>query len=363
VTSRTRFLNSLCGGPLDRFFRYEHGPWGTTRQRWLAEGYPAEAAFAELFEMDPLVRIGINSGYTYSPFFPSFERKIVEETAEYVLYVDGDGILKRELRVRADTSMPQFMGFPVRDRSDWAAVRRRLNPADAAARIGDVASLRLQCSDPDVPTWLPICGAYGLARNLLGEEGLAYMLYDDVALVEDMLEVWVELYVQLLRELTRRVRVDAILVWEDMCYKSGPLMSPAAVRRLMMPRYRRLIESCRADGLTAVIVDTDGDCASLIPIFLEAGVDALMPFEVQAGMDVVAIARQYPQLGIMGGLDKRALAGDRESIRREVERVIPFFRDRGRFIPTLDHTVPPDVSLANFRWYLECLRRHEPNGE
>lgn len=111
--------------------------------------------------------------------------------------------------------------------------------------------------------------------------------------------------------------------------------------------------------MKAIVVDTDGDCLALIPLFLEAGVDALLPFEVQAGMDVARIGREFPTLGIVGGLDKRALACDRAAIRREVDRVLPRMRERGGFIPTLDHTVPPDVPLENFRYYLECLRAYE----
>jgi len=118
----------------------------------------------------------------------------------------------------------------------------------------------------------------------------------------------------------------------------------------------RLIKPSRSAGVQRILVDTDGDCLSLIPPFLDAGVDALMPFEVQAGMDVVAIRREYPSLGIMGGIDKRALARDRASIRAEVERVVPPMLKAGGHIPTLDHTVPPDVSLESFRYYLECVR-------
>ncbi len=92
---------------------------------------------------------------------------------------------------------------------------------------------------------------------------------------------------------------------------------------------------------------------------MDAGVDCMMPFEVQAGMDVVAIFKQFPELCIMGGIDKRPLAGGRKDIEREVDRVMPHFLQRGRFIPCLDHTVPPNVPLDNFKYYLECLRKYE----
>ena len=362
MTPRERFLNSLLCRPVDRFFRYEHGPWPSTFERWRREGFPADQSFAAVFAMDPLARIMIASGYTDSPYWPKFEERVIEETPEQRTYMDGDGIVKRVFRQHADTSMPQFLTFPVTDRADWAALRRRLDPADAAARCGAPESLRALAADPGVPTMLPICGAFGHPRNLFGDEGLAYVQFDDPALLDAILENWCDLYRALLTELTRIIRVDVLLVWEDMCYKNGPLISPAHFRRFMQPPYRRLIEHARACGVQAILVDTDGDCLSLIPDIIEAGADAFMPFEVQAGMDVVAIRRQFgPAFGIMGGLDKRALADGhtRADIGREVDRVLPFFIERGGFIPTLDHTVPTDVPLDHFRWYLDCVRKYE----
>jgi uroporphyrinogen decarboxylase len=370
MNGRERFLNSLSGRPIDRFFRYEHGCWPTTRERWIREGYPAEAGcyhddagFRQFFQMDPLARIKINSGYTDSPYQPKFERRIVEEDQQHVLYVDEDGITKRVLRQNQDTSMPQFIRFPVAGREDWRRVRARLNPDDALARIGDPATVVQQCSDPQVATLLPICGAFGHPRNLLGEEGLSFILYDDPVLLQEILDNWCELYVELIRALSALVRVDSVLIWEDMCYKGGPLISPAHFRAFMLPYYKRLIEAARDCGVEGIIVDTDGDALSLIPLFLEAGVNALMPFEVQAGMDVVKIRQEFgPSFCIIGGIDKRALAQGQAAIEAEVERVLPYFLKSGRYIPTLDHTAPTDVSLESFQYYLQFLRWYEESG-
>ncbi|MFC1463026.1 uroporphyrinogen decarboxylase family protein, partial [Verrucomicrobiota bacterium] len=342
MTSRERFVASLQCKPVDRFFRFDHGSWPTTRERWIKEGYPAETDFLSYFQFDPLVSIGINSGYTNSPYHPKFKPETVEETSEYRIYTDSDGVLKKELKTARDTSMPQFIKFPVAERKDWKTVMERLNPGHASARIGDPERLKRACHDPAVPTLLRTCGTFGHARNLFGDEGLSYVIFDDPALLEEILENWLALYTELLKELTRMLRVDSILVWEDMCYKNGPLMSPEHFRQFMLPPYRKFVEEARRCGVEAVIVDTDGDCRKMIPVFLDAGVDALLPFEVQAGMDVVQVRRDFPTLGIIGGLDKRALAGSRGDIRREVDRVMSQFDRNGGFIPTLDHTVPPN---------------------
>lgn len=79
------------------------------------------------------------------------------------------------------------------------------------------------------------------------------------------------------------------------------------------------------------------------------------PFEVrileERGDDVLLVARKYPDLVIIGGMDKRALAEGKGAIDRLVERIIPPMRARGGHIPTCDHGVPEEVSLENYMHY------------
>ena len=104
-------------------------------------------------------------------------------------------------------------------------------------------------------------------------------------------------------------------------------------------------------------VDTDGDCSLLIPLFLDAGVNMLLPFEVQAGMDIRDVRARYgKRLIIEGGLDKRVLAQGCDAIRAEVQAKVPALLRDGGYIPAIDHLVPPDVSLANFEFFLRCVR-------
>ena len=129
--------------------------------------------------------------------------------------------------------------------------------------------------------------------------------------------------------------------------KTGSLISPQLVREFMMPCYDRIKEFARRAGVRIISVDTDGDCSQLIPIMMEHGMNMMFPFEVQAGNDVLTYRRQYPTLGITGGLDKRALAGTRAELDREIDRAGELIR-AGRYIPGFDHMIPPDVPWENF---------------
>ena len=83
---------------------------------------------------------------------------------------------------------------------------------------------------------------------------------------------------------------------------------------------------------------------------------------MQSGMDVLKVRRQYgQQLGIIGGLDKRVLAKGGQVMRDEVDRVMPLVEDGG-YIPELDHSVPPDVSWADFCDFIGYLKHRLGRG-
>ena len=102
-------------------------------------------------------------------------------------------------------------------------------------------------------------------------------------------------------------------------------------------------------------VDTDGNVGEAIPLYMSAGFNAMCPFEVAAGNDVVKYARQHPDLVMSGGIDKRILAGSKEAIKTEIERIVPFMLERGGYTPTCDHTVPSDVLYENYLYYREII--------
>jgi uroporphyrinogen decarboxylase len=133
----------------------------------------------------------------------------------------------------------------------------------------------------------------------------------------------------------------------------------------MLGPLTRVTDALRAHGVDTIIVDSDGNNDSLIPLWLEAGVTGLRPFEIAADCDPVATRRQYGRdLVIQGGIDKRALGVGRETIDREVLSKVPWLCLQGGYFPQVDHLVPPDVSLDDYRYYSELLRAvvDDPEG-
>lgn len=138
----------------------------------------------------------------------------------------------------------------------------------------------------------------------------------------------------------------------------GALISPRLVRQFMLPYYRRLIDSINHLGCDLIIVDSDGDVSELVPLFIGVGVNVMLPFEVQAGMDIRIFRKKYGKnLAIIGGVDKRLLGDNLYAIDVEIsEKVIPVLKSGG-YIPCLDHTVPPNVNLWTFQQYIDLMRK------
>jgi hypothetical protein len=167
-----------------------------------------------------------------------------------------------------------------------------------------------------------------------------------------MTTLWLGLYERVAAE----VQIDHIHIWEDMSGRQGSLISPAMVEEFMMPCYDRIAGFARDHGVRLVSVDTDGNCSELVPVMMKHGVNMFFPFEVQAGNDILAYRRQYPQLGIMCGLDKRVLSGTHADVDREVTKAAAMVK-LGRYVPGFDHLIPPDATWANFKYAAEQLKQ------
>jgi uroporphyrinogen decarboxylase len=203
-------------------------------------------------------------------------------------------------------------------------------------------------------------GSYGFLRDWWGVEGLSLLFYDDPALVEEMIAHLTHLFVKLFdRAVGLGVDLDWVLFWEDMAYKTGPLLSPALYRKYCGPFYTAMMERIRSAGVKVVMMDSDGDISELIPYWLDMGISVMHPMEVASGMDVVRFRGKYgKRICFYGGIDKRALAGTRDDIRREVLPKLEACLGEGGFIPACDHAIPPDVSFDNYRYYRDLVREH-----
>lgn len=365
MTSRERWLATAAFEKPDRPFRCETlGFWPETLERWHSEGLPAEinedvsAYIYSGFDLQLPALLGADK---HPGFDPVFEEEVLERNDRYVIKRDLSGSVVKVLADGSST-IPGWIEAPVRDRASWEEVRQRLDPA-SPGRYETVFPLLDVPGAEDWPLCLYVSGLFGTQRHLLGFTPLMVAYRRQPELLHDIARQWVTLWKGVAAGVSERRTPELVSFWEDMCYLNGPMIGPRAFDEFMAPYYGELVGFLREElGVPTVGVDTDGDCTLLIPKFVQAGVNVIWPFEVQAGMDVVRLRRQFGRdLRMTGGIDKRALAQDPAAIRRAVDAVMPLVADGG-YVPSLDHSAPPDIPWANMCYYMEYLRERLEKG-
>jgi len=345
--------------PGARLYRREFGYY--CMEAWRAQGLAEDADLPELFQYDPPAKHGLGSlGWCEAAFVPAFEQHVVEDRGQHEVVQDHAGRHLLCFKGRRDGFMPEYLDHPVKDMATWVEnVKWRL-AVDTPQRWAEIDE-RMARARRAAAQGMFICqhviGGYMYLRSLIGPEGIMYAFYDMPDVVHDCMRTWLSLADAVIARHQEHVTLDEIFFAEDICYNHGLLCSPETMKQFLLPYYQQLVDNTRArqidrDRHLYVQVDTDGLAVPTIPIYAEwIGLDVMSPFEAAAGCDVVAIGRQFPELAIAGGIDKRVLARGTRDIDAMVERIIPPMRARGGYIPTCDHGVPAEVSLDNYRHY------------
>ncbi|AEE96404.1 uroporphyrinogen decarboxylase family protein [Mahella australiensis] len=363
LSCRQRFINTMEYKSVDRIPNHEVGVWGQTMDRWHEEGlnmYDLHWDWftgEEYFNMDAREYINVNYG-----MIPPFETETLEKTDRYEIIRDENGVIRKALiegtawGTRA--SMDQFLSFPVKNINDFREIKKRY-----VANLG--RRYPPQWQEIMLPRWrqrehvlvlgrnCSTLGFFWRAREWMGTENVCYAWYDQPALMHEMMEFIADFTIEVSHPILEKTDVDYVFINEDMSMKNGPLLSPDTYKTFIFPRMCRLVDYFKSHGVRYVCVDTDGNCEALIPLLMEAGVDAIWPMERAADMDPIKLRKKFGKdLRLWGGVDKRELAKTKENIDKHLASLYPLIEEGG-FIPTVDHTVPPDISLENFRYYMK----------
>ena len=340
---------------VDRIPLMDMGVWDETLARWHHEGLPRWVT--SLRHLEDYLRLDRSFNVNWLPIngdvYPPFETKVIEDTRDEQVVSDAMGVVYRQRK--SHRTIPHYIRFPVSTEADYEKLRPRLNGSDPGRYAPDF--------DEDLH-WRrkrgEIIGAnfrafFGFPRMLMGLENLCTAYYEQPDLVRRMIADRVQFGKDVFKRVLATGALDFVQVWEDMAYKTAPLISPKLVRELMQPAYEELVSFLRAGGVQLIMVDCDGRVNDLLPIYIEAGIDGTHPCEIAAGADPTELRRRCPRCALMGGVDKRVVATGRAGVDAELRRLEPLWRE-GAFIPLIDHFIPPDISYDTYVYFVERRR-------
>jgi len=365
ITPKQRFLD-ICHFKRTGELWLKDLFWKETLEEWAKQGVPKEIVpeddraqisgtaqyLDDYFQLDTWRWLAGDFGRQRNA---NHKPEIISEDEHSVTYINSNGQTVKSLK--GSKGMPMYLDWPVKDRATWNEYKKRLDPNNPNLFPADWDDLVKKLNNEDKPIALPVGSLYGYLREWVGTEQILYMFYDDPELIEDMMEHVLYLETEVIKRVLKDVKVDMATFWEDMAYKAGPLISPAMVRKFMLPRYKKITDLLHSNGIDVIFVDSDGNVEQLVPLWLEVGINYVWPFEIAAGNDVVALRKKYGKDLIIGGaIDKRALIKGKDAIKEEVMSKVPFLLEQGGYFPSIDHYVPPDVTFENYCYYVNLLR-------
>lgn len=385
MNSREKFLSVMRMNNGDysnvEIPKVEFGYWAGTIRRWFTEGLhqvePIPARISDgiaimankniYSEMEKTGDVnvqpvfGLDQYLTKFPtdYSPMFEHEIIERTETHIIYKDEYGVVnKNDVNM---TSLPMELDHPVKDWKSWNEYKQHYSSESIRKRLPpgwENLTGRLKNRDFPIRLGGTNGGFLGFPRQIMGLTTYMIMMHDDPALVGDICETFLNFLLEYYGTIVSDVEIDCLLIWEDMAGKMGSLISPSHFRQFLTPGYKAMVNFAKDMGIDIIITDSDGYVEDIIPLIAETGVTGMYPFERAAGNDLLRIRKNFPDLQMIGGFDKRVLfdSSSNEKIDLELSITEELLKG-GRYIPHIDHFVSQDCTWGNFTYYRNRLNR------
>lgn len=321
---------------------------------WPTQGFALDQDVRKQFKMDHTQTI-VDVNLLWEPLF---EPTVLTEDDETMSYIDIDGVERTYLKHEA--TIPTSMKWPITDKKSWEKLKsERLNLKDISSRFpahwGSLVK-EYNCRDYPLAVGGYPHGFFGTLSHLIGYENTFMWYALEPKLIHDILGTFTNIWLAVYEVVLSQVEIDHWQIWEDISFGKGPMISLGMVREFMNPYIKRIGDFLKSKGVNIILLDTDGDCNSIIPVLIEAGVTGMYPFEVHCGMDIIKVRKNHPKLQMLGGIPKSEITKGPRRIDQILEPVAEVLRTGG-YIPFGDHFIPPEVNFENFSYYRNKLNQ------
>lgn len=216
---------------------------------------------------------------------------------------------------------------------------------------------------PDYPDLIPPCppddGRYRLGLwwyffferfwSLRPMEEALVDFYANPEAVHALFEKLTAFYIRMITRAKEELHLDGVWTSDDLGTQTSTFFSPEIFDTFFYPYYKRVIDHVHSLGMHFWL-HACGNVESLIPRFIELGVDVLHPIQKHT-MDEKKIAQKYgDRLCIWSGFDvQRTIPyGTPKEVRREVRFLMDAYRrPDGRFMLTLGNGATSDTPVES----------------
>jgi uroporphyrinogen decarboxylase len=146
-------------------------------------------------------------------------------------------------------------------------------------------------------------GIFEMAQQLCGYENICLFMADDRRLVAKLFDRIGNLYLHLYDGMARIKDVGAVVISDDLGFKTQTLVAPGDLREFVFPWFRKLVEIAHKYDKPCLLHSCGNLAAVMDDLIDEVGIDAKHSYE-DAILPVTAAKKKYgKRIAILGGLD------------------------------------------------------------
>ncbi len=350
MTAQERVLKAMDFQKPDRIPRRDifEGPF---IEKWKNTGPPENIyAYYDQIDVQDTFRPFGREGILFS------KKGIIEEKGNEQFVRDDWG---RILRTRSGGESKQVISYVLSDKSELDAL-----PVESARnpdRLGGILPGLNERKEREA-VFAGIMGLFMACQNIRGITQFPVDMIEDPpfaeALIKKILPQRIETALYLLE--TADLYKTGLWIYDELAMTGSLWISPDTFEAVLLPAYKKLINSVKKSGARHVVLHCDGYSEPLWDMLIDAGFTGIQSCNPNAGMDLPRMKQKYgSSIALVGGIDNVNVlrTGPASAIEEQVMSVLEAASDGGVVVGP--HSVAADIPVEHYELYYNIVSKFD----
>ena len=185
---------------------------------------------------------------------------------------------------------------------------------------------------------------------------------ETIALRPDLIARYLDIQAEIaVRSMEGIAATDAKMVFGggDFASNQGPFYSPKSFNELMLPRLKRITDSCHKNGLYYLFA-SDGNLWDVAnDLFGNSGVDGFYEIDSKAGMNLRSLRERFPHLTLIGNISSVTLhIGTKDDVINETMSCLDEAKKNGGIIVGVSNYILPGTPEENLWAMIDTMKKN-----
>ena len=242
----------------------------------------------------------------------------------------------------------------------WADLDDLEPPPSLDAQLGYLERYLRAAQGTGVGVIANLTSFFDSAMLAIGVTDSFYMFYDNLPLIEKLMDMLLEHQEKVMRAVCDRFADDLALVMvnDDIGHNAGLMIHPDMFMEIFPHRMKRLIAPAKEHG-KLVLMHTDGKMDDILPILYDVGINVNHPVEPESN-DIFQVKKKWAgKMALVGNIPTVLLAyGSKEEIEERVREYCIKLAPGGGYVLGSSTSIMDGIPPENFVTMIKAVHKY-----